>query len=432
MTAKRVKEIEIPEWLAERKKSALAKLSKLELPTTRTSGWEFTDLEGFDPGNYAVTENGDRSALGKTSPLLPPIAGTLQINQVDATSIPIDGTEVATTSDDRTARPNRPVVMSLERAACDYPEIVKDYLGSIVTSDDYFVTENDANWRGGAFIYVPAGEKLEAPVQITVAQNSPESALFWRTLIVLEEGAEAEVWEQYLSTSEEVGGLFNTVVEIRLGTDSNLRYVCGQGLSKKSFVFGAQRAYLGRDASIDWTVLGFGSANGKMHVKTELAGDGSNAKVTGAYLGNGDQHLDFDTTQEHVGEHTTSDLAFRGLLGDRATAVWRGMIEVKPGAQNTDAFQESRNLLVSKEAHADAIPGLEIEADNVRCTHAAAVARIDKYHIYYLMSHGLPREVATRLIIDGFMEALVERLDHGPTHDAVSEALERRLESILG
>ncbi len=431
MTSKNVKEIDVPDWLAERKKSALAKLGKLELPTTKTSGWEFTDLEGFNSDNYALAENGDMSALDKASPLLSPVMSAIQLNQVDATSIPIDGVDDSTESDPGSIRPNKPVVMSLESAACKYPELVNDYLGSIVVSNDYFVAANDANWRGGAFIYVPAGEKLETPVQITVAQDSPASALYWRTLIVLEEGAEAEVWEQYLSTSEGVDGLFNSVVELHVGADTSLSYVCGQGLSQKSWIFGTQRAHLGRDASIDWAALGFGSANGKVHVETKLAGDGSNAKVTGAYLGNGDQHLEFDTTQEHIAEHTTSDLAFRGLLEDRATAVWRGMIEVKPGAQHTDAFQESRNLLISKAAHADAIPGLEIEADNVRCTHAAAVAQIDKNHIYYLMSRGISREVATRLVIDGFMQALVERLGEGPVHDAVSGALERRLEKIL-
>ena len=124
-------------------------------------------------------------------------------------------------------------------------------------------------------------------------------------------------------------------------------------------------------------------------METRLAGQGSSARVTGAYAGNGSQHLDFDTTQEHAAPNTTSDLAFRGVLEESATAVWRGMIRVDPGAQQTDAFQESRNLLLSKSAHADAIPGLEIEANDVRCTHAAAVAQIDPEQLHYLRSHGL-------------------------------------------
>jgi Fe-S cluster assembly protein SufD len=153
--------------------------------------------------------------------------------------------------------------------------------------------------------------------------------------------------------------------------------------------------------------------------------------VTGAYAGNGDQHLDYDTTQEHAAPDTTSDLAFRGVLGDSATAVWRGMIRVDPGAQNTDAFQESRNLLLSQKAHADAIPGLEIEADDVRCTHAAAVAQVDAEQLYYLRSRGLREEDAKRLVIDGFLQELVERTAEGPIRDALADSLERRLGELL-
>ena len=149
-------------------------------------------------------------------------------------------------------------------------------------------------------------------------------------------------------------------------------------------------------------------------METRLAGSGSSARVTGAYAGNGSQHLDFDTTQEHAAPNTTSDLAFRGVLEETATAVWRGMIRVDPGAQQTDAYQESRNLLLSKSAHADAIPGLEIEANDVRCTHARRSRRSTESSSHYLRSHGLADEQAKRLIIEGFLEALVERLDEGP------------------
>ena len=190
-------------------------------------------------------------------------------------------------------------------------------------------------------------------------------------LIVLEEGAEAEVWEQYLSGGDEATVL-NTVVELKVGQNANLRYVNAQELNERSWIFGAQRAEVERDGALDWVVLGFGSARGKVRTETLLAGPGADAKVTGAYAPHARQHIDFDTTQEHGAPNTTSDLAFRGILADRSSAVWRGMIKVDPGAQQTDAFQECRNLLLSKKAHADAIPGLEILANDVRCTHAAA------------------------------------------------------------
>ena len=162
-------------------------------------------------------------------------------------------------------------------------------------------------------------------------------------------------------------------------------------------------------------------------METLLAGPGADAKVTGAYAPHARQHVDFDTTQEHGAPNTTSDLAFRGILADRSSAVWRGMIKVDPGAQQTDAFQVCRNLLLSKKAHADAIPGLEILANDVRCTHAAAVAQIDKEQLFYLRSRGLDKASATRLVIEGFMAELVERFEEGPMREALATALERRL-----
>ena len=200
---------------------------------------------------------------------------------------------------------------------------------------------------------------------------------------------------------DEGEGLFNGVVELWVGPGANLRYVCEQELSDRTWVFATQRAELERDASLDWVALGFGSARGKVRMETKLAGPGSSAKVTGAYAGDGRQHLDFDTTQEHAAAHTTSDLAFRGVLADRATAVWRGMIRVDPGAQQTDAFQESRNLLLSKTPTRTRSRASRSRPNDVRCTHAAAVAQVDPEQLYYLRSRGMSEPQAKRLIIDG-------------------------------
>jgi Fe-S cluster assembly protein SufD len=323
------------------------------------------------------------------------------------------------------------VVASLGAAVDRFPRL-GEMLGKLAGHDDPFVARNDAAWSGGALIYVPRGKRLEAPALVAAVQDAARSSLSFRTLIVLEEGAEAEVWEQWLTTDSNPDSVFNTVTEIWVGPGANLRYVSAQGLSENGWVFASQRAEIEKDANLDWVALGFGSSRGKVRMETRLAGQGSSARVTGAYAGEGSQHLDFDTTQEHAAPNTTSDLAFRGVLDDESTAVWRGMIKVDPGAQQTDAFQESRNLILSKSAHADAIPGLEIEADDVRCTHAAAVAQIDAEQLHYLRSHGLPEAEAKRLVIEGFLEALVERLDEGPVRAAVSVALERRLGEILG
>jgi len=249
---------------------------------------------------------------------------------------------------------------------------------------------------------------------------------------VVEEGAEITVAEQFLSSDEELEGYFNPVTELVVRDGGSLGYLCVQDLAERAWVIGSQRAQVGRDASIHWVGLGLGSGQGKLRMETDITGRGASARVTGAYVGHGTQHLDYDTTQEHAAPDTTSDLAFRGILRDRATAVWSGMIRVDPDAQRTDAFQESRNLLLSDGAHADAIPGLEIEANNVRCTHAATIARLDAEQIYYLMSRGLARPAAERLLVGGFLEVIAARLDDLPfLRDAVSAALERELERVL-
>ncbi len=406
-----------PSWLSRRRERAGQLAGSLAVPSFKgTPGWEFTDLSGLELDAY---EPAGEATAEVSEGLFKGIAEALR--QVDGSAAPVDAPESL----------DEPVVMPLDQAAERFPELVERHLGSVVAVEDPFVARNERNWVGGAFVYVPAGSRLEGPVLNSVVQSQSGTQLCWRTLVVLEEGAEAEVWEQYLSADEGVDALFNTVVELVVGPAARLRFISGQALAEKSWIFGTQRAIVERSGSLDWVALGFGSGRGKIRMETNLAGEGAEAKVTGAYAGHARQHLDFDTTQEHAAAHTTSDLAFRGVLTGRATAVWRGMIKVDPGAQQTDAFQESRNLLLSKRAHADAIPGLEIEANDVRCTHAAAIAQIDPEQVFYLRSRGLAKAVATRLVIEGFLQQLVERFADGHVREALTGALASRLERVL-
>ena len=369
----------------------MAELATLPpLPDQKAKGWEFTDLSDLDFDAYEPA-------------------------QVQAAVTAADGA----------------TVLPLAEASETHPELVDGRLGALAPSDDPFVARNDAAWRDGVLIHVPAGVKLAEPIRVELPLDEDGAAIAWRTLVVLEEGAEAEVWEHSSSAGDETDALLNSVVELHVGQAATLRYVSTQDISERAWIFSSQRARVERDGRLDWTALGFGSGNGKVRMETNLAGPGSEARVTGGYAGGPGQHLDYDTTQEHAAPNTNSDLAFRGVLAAGATAVWRGMIRVDPGAQQTDAFQESRNLLLSPEAHADAIPGLEIEADDVRCTHAAAIAQVDRDQLFYLTSRGLDPAAAKQLIIEGFLETLVERLAEGPVREEISAALERRLSEIL-
>ncbi|HEX7245867.1 MAG TPA: Fe-S cluster assembly protein SufD [Solirubrobacterales bacterium] len=369
----------------------MAELATLPpLPDQKAKGWEFTDLSTLDLDAYA--------------------AGSAEAE--------IGAAPGAT-------------VLPLAEAAGSHADLVESRLGALVPADDPFVARNDAAWREGVLVHVPAGVRLEQPIRIEVPLEHSGEAVAWRTLIVLEEGAEAEVWEHWSSPDDEVDGLLNAVVELNVGQGATLRYVNTQDVSERAWIFATARAEVERDGRLEWAALGFGSGRGKVRMETKLAGPGAEARVTGGYAGGAAQHLDYDTTQEHAAPNTNSDLAFRGVLAAGATAVWRGMIKVDPGAQQTDAFQECRNLLLSTEAHADAIPGLEILADDVRCTHAAAVAQVDRDQLFYLTSRGLDESIAKSLIVEGFLESLVERLAAGPVRDEVSAALEQRLAEIL-
>jgi Fe-S cluster assembly protein SufD len=381
------------EFLAARRARALDSLGAIVMPDFRgTAGWEFTPIDKLDLDAFAPAPGGEA---------------------------------------DEPAVPEGVVVLPLAEAAERHPDVVERHLGSLVAPDSPFSARNEAHWTDGTFIFVPRNVRVEEPIEIRNIHAQEGSALHWRTLVVLDEGAEATVWDQTVSGTDGEG-LINGVVELVVSQNAHLTYVGMQDVNESTWVFGNERAIVLRDGTLEWVTLGFGGKNGKVFLETTLAEPGSSARVTGGYATRGRQHLDFDTRQEHAAPDTVSDLAFRGILGDRSSAVWRGMIKVDPGAQRIDAFQECRNLLISKKAHADAIPGLEILANDVRCTHAAAIAQLDPDQLFYLRSRGLAEPDAKRLVIEGFLGALLERFAEGPLRDTLASALDDRLEAVLG
>lgn len=412
-----------PEWLKERRSDAARRAADLDLPRFKgKAGWEFTDISKLDLASFSAAEPGigDASAVDRVETLLEPPEGAHHLGQVDGRMV--DGGDA----------PDDLLVLPLTLACETHADLVEEHFGTVVDAEqDVFTALNDASWTGGAFIYVPRGVRVEQPIVLTAISDAAHTALHRRVLIVVEEGAEVEVWEQHLSGTTDNETILTSIVELRVGQNARLRFVGAQDMNEKSWVFGSQRAEVARDGHLDWVTAGFGGGNGKVFTETLLAGEGSHARVTGAYAPHARQHVDFHTLQEHGAANTTSDLAFRGILADRSSAVWRGMIKVDPGAQQTDAFQECRNLLLSKKAHADAIPGLEILANDVRCTHAAAIAQIDPEQVFYLNSRGLNAAQSKRVVIEGFMAELIERFEVGPIREAMTTALERRLAVLL-
>jgi Fe-S cluster assembly protein SufD len=409
-----------PDWLKELRRRGAEAFESIPIPAEKDKGWEFTDLSALELDRFERAGDGD-TGLTPSRKAVVGRDGRAGVRQVDGLAERL-GEQLA----------DGVVVTTLDSAIAEHAELVEPWLGSLVLDRDKFSAQNTASWSGGSFVYVPRGVRVEAPVVSTAIQATGSSHFPWRSLIVVEPEAELTVVEQYLSTDTDLEAYFNPVTELFVGEGARVKFLCAQDLSERSWILGSQRARVERDGALHWVGLGFGSGQGKLRMETDLQGRGADGRVTGAYVGRGRQHIDYDTTQEHAAPDTTSDLAFRGILRDKATAVWSGMIRVDPDAQRTDAFQESRNLLLNDGAHADAIPGLEIEANDVRCTHAATVARIDEEQLFYARSRGLDRNEAERLLVGGFLGVVAGRLENEPfLHDAVSAALERELELAL-
>ncbi|MGL6279799.1 MAG: Fe-S cluster assembly protein SufD, partial [Gaiella sp.] len=300
-------------------------------------------------------------------------------------------------------------------------------VGSLVPPDDKLRAHNAAVWEHGLLVHVPAGAELDRPLFLRVSNTVEGGSLFWRVLVIAEPGSRFTLIEELDSATDDLSGYANGAVEIVVRDGAKVEYVNVQNLSRKTWLFSSNHARVERDAELDWVAGGFGSAKGKVWIQNDLVERGATSRVTGAYFADGTQHLDYDTYQLHAAPDTESDFAFKGALRDRARAVWRGMIRVEEGAQKTNAYQENRNLLLSKTASANSIPGLEILANDVRCTHGATLSQVDREQLFYLMARGLPRNEAERLIVRGFFQDVLDRVELEPVRDALGAALEARI-----
>jgi Fe-S cluster assembly protein SufD len=379
---------------------ALDRYRTLPLPSTSEEAWRFTDLAGFDPESF--------SAEGE--PHVPAMA--LDIGVSGLATVTEAGVEIERAPDGVTFAPLP-------------EEHVKLY--GLVGWDEKFAAHNAAMWKHGLLVHVPAGVELGEPLYVRIANAVEGGSLFWRLLVVAGEGSKFSLIEDYSSARADLASYSNAVVELYVEQGAKLEYVSLQNLSQETWHFASHHARVERDAELDWVAGGFGSKKGKIRIQNDLAGPGATSRVTGAYFADGTQHLDYDTFQEHMAPNTESDFAFKGALRDQSSAVWRGMIRVEPDAQKTNAYQENRNLMLSPKAHADSIPGLEILANDVRCTHGATLGRVDREQLFYLMARGLSRQEAERLIVRGFFQDVLDRIQLLPVREALGAALESRI-----
>jgi Fe-S cluster assembly protein SufD len=395
-----VKDVATPEALRGLSREALrTRYSELPLPARSEEAWRFTDLRGFDPDSFGETGDGS----------------------VPERMLNIDVDALATVTESSIEIENAPEGITFARLE-DHPR-----LGELVPPTEKFAAHNAALWENGLLVVVPRGVVLERPLYVRIANSVDRGSLFWRLLVIAEPESRFTLIEEYASATPEVAGYSNSVVELFVQQGAKLEYVSLQNLSRETWHFANHHARVERDAELDWVAGGFGSKSGKVRIQNDLAGQGATSRVTGAYFVDGTQHLDFDTFQEHIAPNTTSDFAFKGALNDKASSVWRGMIRVEKDAQKTNAYQENRNLMLSETAHADSIPGLEILANDVRCTHGATLGQVDREQLFYAMARGLTRADAERLIVRGFFQDVLDRIELEPVREALAAALEARI-----
>jgi Fe-S cluster assembly protein SufD len=304
------------------------------------------------------------------------------------------------------------IFTDLKTAEQRHPELLGKLMGAVVPAEDgKFAALAGALAQNGVLVYIPRGVIVDKPLHSIVWGAGIDMAYIDHLLVWVDEGASLTYVHESASETEAAGQTLHAgVVEILVGDNANLRFVELQSWGDHVWNFSHERAKVGRDANLDWIFGAIGSHLTKNFSELDLVGQGATGRMSGFYFTDGDQHLDHDTQQNHLAPNTTSDLLFKGALRDSSRSVWQGMIYVAPGAQKTDGYQANRNIVLSPHARADSIPGLEIMADDVRCTHGATVGKIDADQVFYLRSRGIPYREAERLIVEGFFDPIMQRI----------------------
>jgi len=415
-----------PDWLADRRSAAVERLADLEWPTPAEEIWRYSRIGDLDLGRYRpvpaeqMGEPGDEPAPGG-GPVAAERSGLVVVRNGRVVHHALDP--------ELEARGVR--VCGI--ATCDAEEIATTLGVCSDASPDAFTVLHDAFLAGGAFVKVPRGVAIERPIVVLHWSEGDGLTSFPHTLVVAEDGSEVTVFDRYGSTDTGVGTtghLVDAVVELVIGENAHVRYLSVQEHGPRTWQVALQRAHLGRDASLRSSVVALGGAYARLRSESLLAGSGAESDLTAVYFGDGDQMLDFRTLQDHDAPNTRSDLLFKGAVEDTAQSVYSGLIRIRRDAQKSVAFQTNRNLVLTEGAEAKSVPNLEIEADEVKCSHASTVGPVDDDQLYYLATRGVPPEEAERLVVLGFFDDVFDRLPVpslvAPLRRSVIEKIEHR------
>ncbi|MGL4647875.1 MAG: Fe-S cluster assembly protein SufD [Caldilineaceae bacterium] len=410
-----------PEWMLDFRLEAWRTFEALPWPKATDEAWRRTRLTGFNLDQFAP--NAPHGKHGKVSRV---IQHELDELKSSASILFQDGAAIYQ-DDESNVAAQGVIFMALAQALHDHPELVQQHFMTTVVKPDHnkFTALHAALWDSGAFIYVPKNVRVELPLQIILNHATENSGSYHHTLLVADESSEVTVVDDLLGGKN---GMQSAVVELLMGDNSVVRYMNLQDFDHSTWNFLTGRAAMGRSCDLRWIQVSWGSRLTKAFLDLDLMKEGSHAELLGIYFPTGKQHIDHQTLQLHRAPHCFSDLLFNGALKDKARSIYMGVIKVFPRAQKTDAYQRNGNLILDSTARADSIPGLEIEADDVRCTHGATAAQVEEEYVFYLMARGLSRPQAERMIVQGFFQAVLDRV---PVESVVHK-LERVIERKIG
>jgi Fe-S cluster assembly protein SufD len=394
------------------------------MPTTSDEPWRRTDIRRLNSSEFQLAENSAADSIQQVpGQLLQPLLGDHHAGQVILQ--PKDSKTIL----DKSLSEQGVIFSDLNSAIQNYPEVIEKSLGQIVNANEGKFAALAATFaKKGVFVYVPKGVRIEQPLHSLLWGPGSNLAYISHVLIWLDEGSELTYVHESASPTELDGqSLHAGIVEIHVGAGANLRFVELQSWGDHVWNFSHKRARVERDGNLDWVFAAVGSHLTKDFSDLNLIGEGASGRMSGFYFTDGNQHLDHDTQQNHMAANTTSDLLFKGALKGKSRSVWQGMIYVAPGAQKTDGYQANRNLLLSKKARADSIPGLEIMADDVRCTHGATVGKIDMDELFYLHSRGIPEPEAQKLIVEGFFEPIMKRIPFNGVQNRLNQIIAQKM-----
>jgi Fe-S cluster assembly protein SufD len=409
------------DWLGLRRLEAWHTYEAIPMPTRQLEEWRYTDISSFKLDRV-------KTAIADKLAGVPDGARALLSGRAAAgTVIQVDGCVAEVTLDEELAS-RGVLLLDLETAAERHGDLIERHLGSALPVDyNKFAALNSALWAGGVFLYVPRGVRIEKPIRVVRWLTEAGSAVFPRTLIVAEEGSHAGFVEEFSSPDFDRPTFSCASVEVSAGQAANLQYVALQRWGKNVRHIHTQRTLAGRDSDLDSLVVNIGATVARLDLAASLEGPGARSDMLGLYFARGNQHFDHSTRQDHKVPHASSDLLYKGALYDKSRSIFRGLIKVWPKAQRTDAYQTNRNLLLSERAEATSLPNLEIEADDVRCSHAATVGHLDQEELFYIMSRGVPRAVAERLVVFGFLGEVFERLPMPGVIEELRAAIEEKI-----